>query len=290
VAHLWMILCTPMKTLGIASFLFFLAVAGASAWVPAECPDPSPKQWAVFEEKMRKAIPSSTIYVPRPFPVKEADILEDLKQQYFRVWKNTKRADVPKEELPLLEGLEKGSLRYQVEKVVNWAPTRCLPDRPMQFYYLVRIYQEDGKEITRYVLHKSGLWSAIQHAPEEADLREKWKQALPTLQAALAEVKSRYGFQGASVQYVSTVAGTVRCATIQPCIAFQAGGKMYLLDKAPWGGLYEFTSSSPGLSAEEIKGRARRGPGATAEGVDTKTTGLLSVGNRWVYARKVAQK
>jgi hypothetical protein len=279
-----------MKTPGIASFLFFLASAGASAWVPAECPGNPPKQWALFEEKVRKAIPSSTIYVPRPFPVKEADILEDLKHQYMRVWKTTNRADIPKEELPLLEGLEKGTLRYQVEKVVNWTPTRCLSDRPSQFYHLVRIYRQDGEEITRYVLNKSGLWSALQHAPQEVDLREKWKQELPTLQAALAEVKSRYGLQGASGQYVSTVAGTVRCATVQPCIAFQAGGKMYLLDKAPWGGLYEFTSSSPGLSAEEIKGRARRGPGATAEGVDIKATGLLSVGNRWVYARRVAPR
>jgi len=280
-----------MKTLGIASLLFSLAAASASAWVPAECPGTPPKEWAIFEAKMRKAIPSSTIYVPRPFPVKEADIFEDLKQQYFRIWHNTKRADIPEEELPLLEGLEKGTLRYQVEKVVNWTPTRCLPDRPMQFYYLVRIYQENGEEISRYVLHKSGLWSAAQLAPKEAELREKWKAALPTtLQATLAEVKSRYGIQGASAQYVSTVAGTVRCATVQPCIAFQAGGKMYLLDKAPWGGLYEFTSSSAGLSAEQIKGRSRKGPGATAEGVDIKTTGLLSVGNRWVYARKVAPR
>lgn len=279
-----------MKTVGIASLLFSLAAASASAWVPAECPGKPPKEWAVFEAQVRKAIPSSTIYVPRPFPLKEADIIEDLKQQYFRVWKDTKRADIPKEELPLLDGLEKGTLRYHVEKVINWTPTRCLPDRPMQFYYLIRIYREDGEEITRYVLHKSGLWSAIQHAPEEADLKEKWKQALPTLPATLAEVKARYGIQGAAAQYVSTVAGTVRCATVQPCIAFQAGDKMYLLDKAPWGGLYEFTSSSPGLSTEEIKVRARKGPGATAEGVDIKTTGLLSVGNRWVHARKVAPR
>lgn len=277
------------KTLGISLLLFCLAAAGASAWVPAECPGSPPKEWAVFEAKMRKAIPSSTIYVPRPFPVKEADILEDLKQQYFRVWKSTNRADLPKEELPLLEGLEKGTLRYRIEKVVNWAPTRCLPDRPMQFYYLVRIYQEDGEEITRYALHKSGLWSALQHAPQDAELREKWKQALPTLPATLAEVKSRYGIQGAAAQYVTTVAGTVRCATTQPCIAFQAGGRMYLLDRAPWGGLYEFTSSTPGLSVEEMKVRARRGPGATADGVDTKAVGLFSVGNRWVYGRRLVQ-
>lgn len=281
-----------MKTFGLASLLTFLAAAGASAaspWVPAECPGNAPKGWAVFEEKVRKAIPNSTIYVPRPFPVKEAEILEDLKYQYFRIWKNTKRADMPQEELPLLEGLEKGTLRFQVEKVVNWTPTRCLPDRPTQFYYLVRIYREGGEEISRYVLHQSGLWSAHQHAPEDAELREKWNQALPTLPATLAEVRSRYGIQGASAQYVSTVAGTARCASIQPCIAFQAGGKMYLLDKAPWGGLYEFTSSSSGLSTEEIKVRAQRGPGATAEGVDTKAMGLFSVGNRWVYGRKVAQ-
>lgn len=279
-----------MKTLGTASFLFFLASAGASAWVPAECPGNPPKQWAVFEEKMRKAIPSSTIYVPRPFPVKDADILEDLKHQYLRAWKTTNRADVPKEELPLLEGLEKENLRYRVEKVANWTPARCLPDRPAQFFYLVRIYQENGEEITRYVLNKSGLWSALQHAPQEAGLKERWKQALPTLPETLTEVKSRYGIQGTAAQYVSTVAGTVRCARTQPCIAFQAGSKMYLLDKAPWGGLYEFTSSSPGLSAEEIKVRARRGPGATAEGIDTNAMGLFSVGNRWVSGRKVAQK
>lgn len=279
-----------MKNFAIALFLLFLPATGASTWVPVDCSGKPPAQWAAFEKEMRTAIPSSTIYVPRPFPMKEVDVIEDLKHQYFRIWKGTARADVPPEELPLLEGLEAGTLHFEVEKVINWTPTRCQARRPTQFYHLVRISRDDGEEITRYVLHRSGLWSSLQHVPKEAELKERWRKALPTLPAALAEVKARYGIQGTAAQYVWTVAGTVRCPTTQPCVAFQAGGKSYLLDKAPWGGLYEFTSDSPGLSVDEIKTKARRGPGGTAEGVDTQETGLISVGNRWVYARKVAPR
>jgi hypothetical protein len=276
-----------MRVLSAVAFTL-LATTNASAWVPAECPGKPPESWSVFEREMRTAIPSSMIYVPRPFPMKAADVIEDLRFQYFRIWKSTRRSDVPQEELPLLEGLEKGTLRFRVEKVVNWTPSRCLPDRPSQYYYLVRIFAQSGDEISRYVLSKTGLWVVLEHAPEDPDLKNRWKQGMPTLSAALAEVRLRYGLQGASAQYVRTSAGTVRCDPVQPCIAFQAGGSMYLFDQAPQGGLYEFTAASPGKSFEEMKAQRKAGPWKAVAGVDARVMGLLSVGNRWVYARKLA--
>jgi hypothetical protein len=277
-----------MKIFFAASLCIVLATsASADNWVPEECPGAPSKEWAVYEKKVRAAIPSSTIYVPKPFPATEAEILEDLRHQYFRIWKNTKRAEIPKEELPLLEGLDHGTLRFHLETVVNWTPLRCNPKSPKQFYYLVRIYDGRGEEIARFVLNKSGLWSEYQHAPQDANLRARWKQILPTLPSTLSEMKSKYGLQGADAQYVTTVAGTVRCASAQPCVAFKSRGKMYLFDRAEGGGLYEFTPESPGLSTEEIRRRARGGPGATAADVDTKVVGLFSVGNRWVYGRRV---
>lgn len=278
-----------MNALAITSLLVALAGGGYdSGWVPEECPQGLPAEWGRFEKEVRKAIPSSTLYVPKPFPLTEADVLKDLRHQYFRIWGKITQSDLPKEERPLVEGFRKGSLRFQVMTVINWTPVRCLPKRPTQFSYLIRILNKGGEETARFALERSGLWSQYVIAEEEFGIRAPWEQqGLPSLPAALSEVKSRYGIEGARAQYVYTVAGTVRCDILVPCIAFQARGKMYVLDRAKWGGLYEFTADTPGLSVEEIKEKARRGPGATAQGVDTQRIGLLSVGNRWVYARKV---
>jgi hypothetical protein len=277
-----------MKTFLTASLLIMLASTGSAAgWVPEECPGGPPKAWAAFEKEVRTAIPSSTIYVPKPFPMTEAEILADLKHQYLRIWKTTKRADIPQEELPLLSGLESGSLRFRIEKVVIWTPLRCQSKGPKQFYYLVRIHQERGEEIARFLLNSSGLWAEYEHVPQDATLKALWKEALPTLPTTLAEIKSRYGIEGVAAQYVTTVAGTVRCGSSQPCVAFKARGKMYLFNKMEKGGLYEFTPESPGVSYEEMRVRARGGPGATGANVDTRVMGLLSVGNRWVYGRRV---
>jgi hypothetical protein len=280
----------------IPAVLVFALAAAASAegWVPEDCPGPPPKEWTAYEKEVRTAIPSSMVYVPKPFPVTEAEIVADLKHQYFRIWKSTQRAKIPKEELPLLDGLETGSLRFHVEKVVDWTPLRCHRKQPSPFYYLVRIFDPRQEEIARFVIHKTGLWAELEHVPEDANLKARWLEELPAIPANLAEVKVKYGIQGTEAQYVTTMAGTKRCYRTRPCVAFKARGKMYLFDRAEKDGLYEFTPQSPGVTFEEMKERVGRerasgrlGSHPTPPDVDPRVMGLLSVGNRWVYARKV---
>ncbi|HEX6904446.1 MAG TPA: hypothetical protein VF789_32360 [Thermoanaerobaculia bacterium] len=266
-----------------AILLFILATnASAYGWVPEDCPGPPPKEWAAYEKEVRTAIPSSTVYVPKPFPVTEAEIITDLKHQYFRIWKSTKRAKIPKEELPLLDGLETGALRFHVEKVVDWTPLRCHPKYPSPFYYFVRVFNPREGELARFLVEKSGLLAQWANVPEDANLKARWLEALPAIPANLAEIKAKYGIQGTDAQYVTTVAGTTRCPRTRPCVAFKARGKMYLFDRTERDGLFEFTPQSPGVTSEEMRERARGGAGATARGVDTRVMGLFSVGNRWV--------
>lgn len=287
------------------------AAASADGWVPKDCPGPPPKEWAAYEKEVRTAIPNSMVHVPKPFPVTEAEIIADLKHQYFRIWrstkqgeiarfladlkrlnlriwKSTKRVEVSKRELLFLYRLETGSLRFHVEKVVNWTPLRCHPKRPSPFYYLVRIFDPQQGEIARFLLHKTGLWGFYEHVPEDANLKARWLEELPALPATLAEIKARYGIQGEEAQYVTTVAGTKRCPRTRPCVAFKARGKMYLFDQAEKDGLYEFTPQSPGVTFGEMRARwAWDGMCSTPPEVDTRVMGILSVGNRWVYAKRV---
>lgn len=271
--------------------LFLLLVAAPAGlagqgWVPAEC-DPLPtEQWAQFEAQVRAAPPSSQLYVPKPFPADDSEVIADFEQQYLRTWTDTPDLDLPEQEAPLVLGLRRSSLKYRVAKVYNWTPLRCLPERPKQFFHVLRVYDAEG-EIGRYALNQSGILAGGVDAPRDAESRQGWEHAWRSIEEVLRLAESDYGVRGVEAQYVTTVAGPLRCSYVAPCTAFRFGEMVYFFHPATWGGLFEIAPASPRISFSEMR-QYRRAPSNGPLGrVKPEAEGLVSVGNEWVLVRRV---
>jgi hypothetical protein len=201
--------------------LLLSSAAGASAWTLVDCPPDVVKTWAPQEQSFRAAKPGDPLYLPRPFPKATEEVLEDYRYDFQRLLKDTPSASLPNGAAAVLEGMRKGTLRYDVLRIVNWSPTRCLKERRLDAYHLIRVFDgRSGVEITRSVLDESGRLTVITSTLEGGrNLRSPADE--------LRSAASRFKVQGQDPQYVTTF-GTLRCANITPCLAFRSGGRIYL--------------------------------------------------------------
>lgn len=254
--------------------------AAAQPWIPNECKTRGEVRGVEERRKMREAKPGSPIYAPKPFPTTRAEILEDLKYGYFHLIGE----DVPDDERPLHDGLQRGTLTFKIVRVENWTPSRCSSDSQRDFFHLLLISDSaTGKEVSHFVLNQNGLVSRWNVFPQE----KSWPfEPAPTLPEALAKVRERFGIGGARAQYVTTW-GRPQCPLPSPCVAFQAGGKSYLYRS---GELVEFTSQSRGYSKAEMNAtRTRRFE--ISGSVDATKEWLVSIADdRWVLAKRVPPK
>ncbi len=219
-----------LKTLVLA---LFASTAPAAAWTLVDCPPEVVRTWAPQETALRAARPGDPLYVPRPFPQTRAEVVEDYVHEFQRLLKDTPPASLPKGAAAVLEGMRKGALRYDVLRIVNWSPTRCVKERRLDAYHLLRVVDgRSGVEITRSVLDESGRLTVISTTMEDgARLRPP--------EAALRDGMARFKVRGESPQYVTTF-GTLRCTTFAPCLAFRGAGHVYLVSYE--GELFEIDS------------------------------------------------
>lgn len=103
------------------------SVLPAQPWIPTECQPRHDKAWSPFREAMRKAGPESPVYAPKPFPQSDAEIVEDFRYGFQRMWRGTLEAEIPPDQLRIYRGIEEDRLRYRILRVNNWTPIRCLP-------------------------------------------------------------------------------------------------------------------------------------------------------------------
>jgi hypothetical protein len=276
-----------MKTLIMATlFLAWAGVAGAQPWIPLACKTNYVGQWNEFSRKMREASPGSQIYVPKPFPKSDTEVVEDFKYGYFQMFKGMGPDQLPRQEWPLYTGIQQKALTFQVVRVENWAPNRCRPDRQRDFFYLLHIIDSvSGREIGRAYVNQNGLLGGWAHFPEQDDTGaiQGPKPKAPRLAVALEQVRAKFGVKGTRPQYVSTW-GMPACDLYLPCVAFQAGGRNYLFQN---GDLVEFTLQSRGYSRAEMEAtRTRRFEISGA--VNPEKEWLVSLGDqRSVLATRV---
>jgi hypothetical protein len=223
-----------LKTLAV-SLLALLLSPAASAWTLVDCPPEVVKTWATPEQALRATKPGAPLYLPKPFPKTREEVLEDYLYDFQRLVKDTPPASLPKEAAIVREGIRKGTLRYEVLRVVNWSPTRCLKERRLDAYHLIRVFDGRGGEITRSVLDESGRVTVISSTLEDG-------RNLRSPEEELRSVASRFKVQGQDPQYVTTF-GTLRCGNTTPCLAFRGGGRVYLV------------SNDGDLLAVDLKGR-----------------------------------
>lgn len=260
------------------------ATTVAQPWIPVECSKRHEENWRRFAAAIRRADPGSPIYVPKPFPANHAEVIEDFEHGYISVMrKGDQLQDVPVEERPLFTGIQNRTLRYEIRRVENWSPTRCLPEQQDDHNFVLDIYDRGtGKKIARGSVNHSGFlasWQMATLANGEINFIER---GVRSLEEALAKARSTFGVKGRDAQWVM-VWGSYRCTDVTPCPAFRSQGKTYLLFDQD---LFEFEASSPAYSRSKATGlhnwaRIRREH-------DYEKERVISVGaDHWVVARRV---
>lgn len=274
------------RYLGAAAVLFLWSgICAAQPWIPVECKARNEALRSKFARELHEAKRDSHLYVPKPFPRTDAEVVEDFKYGYAQMFKGMEPAQIPQEDWSLYTGIQKNSLAFKIVRVENWAPDRC-GGQQRDFYYLLRISDAaSGQEIARATVNQSGLLGGWGAPPDPAAFEgTPFRSSIsPGLREALARVQARFGIKGTRAQYVTTW-GTPQCALPVPCVAFQAGGKSYLfLDD----NLVEFTPQSRGYTRAQMEStRTRRFEISSA--IDTEKEWLVSIADdRWVLATRV---
>lgn len=266
-------------------FLASASIADAQPWIPNECSNRSHSGVNDLARSMAEAKPGSANYVPRPFPRTPDEVIEDFKYGFQHMWRGVPLASIPPDQARIYRGIEQSSLRFRVERVENWTRSRCSSRHPQEYMFLVYVHDmTSGEQIGRMSLAQSGLVATwIAKPPEGARDHERFlRSTLPPLSSAAAEVRKAYGIQGSRPQYVTT-SGSLWCSDLDPCVALQSAGKVYLLHVD---GLFEFGPSSRSHSLAEVNDPVRRN--AIHRSLNPEQERLVSVGSeRWVVARRV---
>jgi hypothetical protein len=179
---------------------------------------------------LREAKPGSSLYLPKPFPKSKEEVLADYAYEFQRLLKDMRAASLPKGAAAVLDGIRQGTLRYDVLRIVNWSPTRCVKARRLDAYHLIRVIDgRSGKEITRSVLDESGHLGVISSTMEDerGDSLQRQAARLRPPEEEMRSAASRFRMRGEAPQYVTTF-GTLRCPNVTPCLAFRSGGHVYL--------------------------------------------------------------
>jgi hypothetical protein len=219
-----------LKTLAAAALLV-LATVPVSAWTLVECPPEVVQTWKLPDQDLRDAKPGSSLYLPRLFPKGKEEVLADYTYEFQRLLKDMWAASLPKGAAAVLEGIRQGTLRYDVLRIVNWSPTRCVKARRLDVYHLIRVIDgRSGLEITRSVLDESGHLGVISSTMEDerGDSLQRQATRLRPPEEEMRSAASRFKIRGEAPQYVTTF-GSLRCPNVTPCLAFRGGGHVYLV-------------------------------------------------------------
>jgi hypothetical protein len=265
--------------------LLFMAAPAAVAWTPSECGPEIMRGWAEHAQRIRNAPEDSPLYVPRPFPKQDADVLEDLRYGYLRMWGDNDFSDDPPEARLVYDGLRNGDLKFVVERVENWSLGRCVPTRQERFDYLVRIFLADGAtEVARATVEEDGLVGSWEYRPEDQETRELWASILRSPADTRSALAKELGIRASDGQLVQT-SGTQRCQALEPCVAFRGAGRILLVDKR--GDVYEIRDRAKRFSRAEALDRDSRA--AMSKGRVTGDERVISIGSEMAVAERIGR-
>jgi hypothetical protein len=275
-------------SLAISLFAAMALRSMADPWVivGGECrPEDQPK-YDHFEQAVRTAAPGSTVYVPKPYPTTDRQVIQDFLYQYKSL--HRERADpkrLPKGELPLLNGILNSTITFTVQRAADWTSGRCGREERSDFFYLLRIFDAaSGAEISRVTLRASGLWSS----------KSNYFSGAPFLPLADAELEMRevaaaYNIQGDAPQYIVSL-GSIYCPWSAPCLAFRHGSDAYIFRDDPVFGnaLFKIVGDEPRFvlrPGEDLQSaRQRVIPPLRTDGTERL---FYLGGTTWTIARKV---
>lgn len=203
----------------IAITLLAAEMTPAFGWQLSQCSSQELAERARYGELVRQAGAKSLKYVPKPFPVADRDVITDFESYILTRWGAGPRSFTKSAEL--VAGLRAGAYRFEVLRVEDWTPMRCLPSNG-DTLFLVRIYlRSDGTEVARAVLLENGIFSHIAYL--EAD-----HAAPASTEVVAADTARRVGRAVQSPILVATW-GRVRCDVFNPCVAMRSGLDSYVV-------------------------------------------------------------
>jgi hypothetical protein len=212
----------------------------AAPWTLSEdCSPEDQSKYAQFERAVRMALPGSTVYVPKPYPTTDAQVIQDFLYQYKSLGRE--KADpkkLPEGELPLLNGILESTVTFNVQKVADWTAGRCGKEQRNYFLYLIRIFDAASRtEISRVTLRASGLWSSKNNSSSKAPF-----VPLSPPEEATRQVAAVYDIQAEAPQYIVSL-GAIYCPWSAPCLAFRKGKDAYVFHRAD--GLFKIAGAEP---------------------------------------------
>lgn len=210
-----------------------------------DCRPEDQAKYAEFEQAVRTASPGSTVYVPKPYPTTDPQVIQDFLYQYKSLHREA--ADpkkLPQGELPLLHGILDGTVTFTVQQAADWTAGRCGREERSYYFYLIRIFDAaSGTEISRVTLRQSGLWSSKSNFFSRAPFAP-----LPGPGAAMRQVAAAYSIEGDSPQYIVSL-GSIYCPWSAPCLAFRQGNDAYIFRNSPLAkstnGLFKIAGAEP---------------------------------------------
>jgi hypothetical protein len=270
-----------MRTLRLRSSLQLLslavilpAAAHAQAWHASGCDPALEPELQAYEQSVRSATPGTTVFAPKPFPITASDVIVDARYAYLRIYRDP--AALPGFEKKLYGWLTSGQYVYRVDRVANWTPARCRRGDRHLSYFLVTLQDPGtGRPVGRMALNEAGLLMEWASNPV---------QNLPRLGDLVTTVTTQFRITPEHAQ-LATVWGDIDCISpLDPCLAFEAGGKSYLWAR---NGLYVFEASSR-LAATESSAIRNFGSYQGAKAKLAPDEALVSLAAEgWAKARKV---
>jgi hypothetical protein len=259
--------------------------AGASPWTLGDCRPADQAKYDRFVATVKAAPPGSPIYIPKPYPASDAQVIGNFLYQYKSL--HRERADpakLPRGESALIAGITASTVTYTVQRVENWGADRCGREEKREFFHLVTIHDAaSGAEIARVTVSPSGLWAAktISVGAQIAPL------PLTAPRDALRKVGEAYGLRGEEPQYVVTI-GSIYCGFTTPCLAFRQGNDAYLyVHERPEGSLFKIAATEPRIALNPGDVQAARPGTLPALRTDGSERLILLGGSTWTIARKV---
>jgi len=226
-----------MRLRSVAPSLMLVAVAlafserlGATPWNLMSCDSSGEARWHSFEQAVRMAKPGSTLYVPKPYPAGDQEVIADYLDQWASLHRKAQNPrNLPPHEEEVSKAIRGGQLSYHVMRVENWTGMRCGWQHKRDFYYLVRAFESGGTEITRALIADSGhlvTWMNLPASvPGPVEPSARLLAAAPT---AIDQINQDFGIQGTDPEYVTTY-GTIDCDFVFPCLAFHEHGLSYVV-------------------------------------------------------------
>lgn len=267
-----------------SAFTFWLIVAPsvtlAQPWsLGGGCGPVNRESQELFVRTVKAAKPGSTVYVPKPYPTTDRQVILDFLYQFKQLHlERTDPKKLPDNELPVLNAVLNSRARYAVQRVENWTPMQCSKEQRRDFYFLLRIFDAaGGAELARIALNATGLLSMMDNYYKPIPFT-----ALQEVTASMTATAAVYNLHGEDPEYVATF-GSISCLPTRPCLAFRQGDDGYILFK---GALYQVPGSAPRLVQGRDVGTLATSGKVMASLMDGER--LVSLGgSAWAVARRL---